>query len=143
MFVRRKGSKGMAKIRFHWGSKDGGPDSNSRIYGIEMKNWFSVLFMTFNGEGRTAYHDHAFNAVSWLICGQLHEYRLHEGDWFYTHLPSWRPILTPRTTFHRVEGHGEHNWVLTFRGKWKDTWLEFIPGEKRYRRLTHGRQEKS
>lgn len=133
----------MAKIKFHWGSKDGGPDSNCKIYGLEIKELFSVLFMTFDGEGREAYHNHAFNAISWVLRGQLHEHRLHEDDLFWAHIPSLKPIVTPRTTFHRVEGIRDHNWVLTFRGPWRDSWLEYIPGEKRYRRLTHGRQEKS
>lgn len=55
------------------GQKDGGPDSNVRMRGLEIKGLCSVLELHFAPGSREAYHSHAFNAVSWVLSGALWE----------------------------------------------------------------------
>jgi hypothetical protein len=118
-------------------SKDGGPESRVTGYWlIEIKWLFSIALLRFDNGTRDAYHNHAFNSISWLLRGQLEEVFL-QGFFATDHLPSWRPIITLRRHFHRVESHGT-SWVLTFRGPWARTWHEYIDGE--HATLTHGRQ---
>ena len=53
-------------------SKDGGPDSNVTGYWlIEWKKAFSVVLLRFDAGTREAYHNHAFNAISWILKGEL------------------------------------------------------------------------
>lgn len=132
------------KIKFHWGSKDGGAESHVYAYGIEIKALVSVLVLRFEDGTRDAYHTHAFNAVSWVLSGKLNEDQ-KLSSWenqFDTHKPSVHPIVTLRSTFHRVRSIGT-SWVLSLRGPWADTWTEAVPSrEGRYepRTLTHGRR---
>lgn len=119
--------------------KDGGPESH--VWGfwfIGIKKLFSVVLLRFENGSREAYHTHAFDAVSWVLKGELHEEHLLGNTVF--HLPSWRPVVTTRDTFHRVSSVGR-TWVLSFRGPWHDHWLEWIPETKETVLLTHGRIE--
>lgn len=122
----------------YWG-KDGGPEST--VWGfwpIEIKGLFSVALLRFEDGSRDAYHNHAFNSVSWLIKGELHEDYLDGKGRPY--LPSLRPIITRRHTFHKVSSVGR-SYVLTFRGPWTRTWMEFRPEDNQFVELTNGRQE--
>jgi hypothetical protein len=122
-------------------TKDGGPDSTVTAYWlIEWKRFFSVGILCFEHGSREAFHSHAFNCISWLLWGQLGETFVDapDGTWFY--YPSFKPIITKRSTFHRVTSFGT-SWVLTFRGPWVDQWSEYLPKEERHVVLTHGRQE--
>lgn len=126
---------------FHFGTKDGGPESTVRMYGFEWKRGFSVLLLRFDGPSRFAYHEHAFNAVSWLLRGGLIE-RVFSGmdgtaSFGLNIEPNFRPIWTARDRFHKVDSIGT-SWVLSLRGPWADTWREYIPGVG-MRTLTHGR----
>ena len=109
--------------------KDGGPESTSWGYWlIESKRWFSIALIKFNGPSREAYHTHAFNAVSWLLWGRLHESVMIEpsGAWIpRVYTPSLWPIVTPRERLHKVSSRGV-SWALTFRGPWAETWEERI-----------------
>lgn len=119
--------------------KDGGPES--RVWGfwlIGLKKLFSVVLLRFEDGSREAYHTHAFNAVSWVLRGELHEEHLM-GLTFY-HLPSWRPVYTTRDTFHRVSSVGR-TWVISLRGPWADLWLEWLPETQETVLLTHNRVE--
>jgi hypothetical protein len=119
--------------------KDGGPESKVTGYWlIEAKSLFSIVLLHFSDGSREAYHNHAFNAISWVLSGQLNEEPLHNSSNTYT--PSLRPVWTPRTMFHKVKSIGD-TWVLSFRGPWKSTWNEFIPATGRKLTLTHGRRE--
>jgi hypothetical protein len=133
--------------------KDGGPEST--VWGfwfIEIKPLFSIVLLCFENGTRDAYHNHAFSAVSWLLWGTQREeifpgpvLARHEPQpgWVNIRRPSWRPIITRRTKFHRVYSLGR-SWVLSFRGPWADKWVEFrpsVPGGGRYVNLTHGRKE--
>ncbi len=60
-------------MKILWGSKDGGPESNVRMWGIESKHFGSVLLLSFAEGSREAFHAHAFSAVSWLLSGCLIE----------------------------------------------------------------------
>ena len=122
--------------------KDGGKEST--VWGfwpIEIKSLFSVALLCFENGSREAYHSHAFNSVSWVLKGSLYEDCI--GGPFLggrRHKAGFRPIYTSRTNMHKVTSIGR-TWVLTFRGPWKDTWREWLPLEKRFRTLTHGRRE--
>jgi hypothetical protein len=125
--------------------KDGG--MLSHVWGlflIEIKSLFSVVLLNFKDGSREAYHTHAFNAWSFVLKGRLEEHLLcacgdeHPADNVYT--PSFRRIFTDRDAFHKVVSVGS-TWVLSFRGPWRDIWAEYLPEEKRYVLLTHGRKE--
>lgn len=125
--------------------KDGGPES--LVWGywlIELKWLFSIVLLCFEDGTREAYHDHAFNAVSWVLRGRLREQYLGSfGDIHITHTPTWRPIITRRSTFHQVRSTGR-TWVLSFRGPWADRWHEYVQGDgptAAIITLTHGRKE--
>lgn len=128
-------------------AKDGG--HLSKVWGlfiIEWKRAFSVVLLKFEDGSREAFHSHAFNAWSWVLWGQLNEARITGtpdagGDLIKTTFkPSLRPIFTARDNFHKVNSVGT-TWVISFRGPWADTWLEYIPAENRTITLTHGRKE--
>lgn len=61
-------------MKFLFKSKDGGPDSNVVGYWlVESKKLFSIVLLCFNKGSREAFHNHAFNAISWVISGRLDE----------------------------------------------------------------------
>jgi hypothetical protein len=126
--------------------KDGGPESTvSGFFFIEWKDMFSVALLRFSDGTREAYHDHAFNAVSWLLKGELLEFMLDGPG--RIHKPRLLPIVTRKEDFHKVHSVGT-SWVLSFRGPWNKEWheftrgswkgREFIPGK--YTTLTDGRK---
>lgn len=130
-------------MRWLWNDPDGGKESNSRMFGLEIKRLFSVLVLSFDGRSREAFHTHAFNSVSWLLAGVLFEHFKH-GLACKCYLPGWRPIVTRRSTFHQVHSTYGKSWALTLRGPWDSVWLEYRPtarGDAKHVRLTHGRKE--
>lgn len=122
-------------MRFLWGSKDGGPDSKVRMWGIESKAVGSLVLLKFDKGGREAYHTHAFHAVSWVLSGWLYE--LLSNGFSNQYKASSKPIITKRDCFHKVRGVTDATWVLSFRGPWVSTWLE--NNEHGLQVLTHGR----
>lgn len=119
--------------------KDGGPDSPVDAYVlIEIKSLFSIMLLKFNKGGREVYHNHAFNALTWFICGEMYEQELDHEYALYKYKRSLIPKLTPRSNMHRVRALKD-SWALTLRGRWKNTWLEW--NGIRYVKLTHGRRE--
>jgi len=132
--------------------KDGGPDSNVTGYWlIEWKRVFSIALLRFSDGVRDAYHSHAFNAVSWLLSGQLEEERVWPmmradglvSDYFNlietkVFNPGLKPIVTTRDNLHRVRSNGV-SWALTFRGPWAKTWKEKFD-DGREVTLTDGRR---
>jgi hypothetical protein len=135
-------------VRFlHYG-KDGGKEST--VWGfflVEIKSLFSIVLLRFENGSREAYHDHAFNAISWVLKGQLKEQRIYkkgnavgiaETAQFYN--PSVRPIYTARNHFHMVLSNGT-TWVFSIRGPWSKTWHEYLPNEGKHVTFTHGRKE--
>lgn len=120
--------------------KDGGQESTVTGYWLcEFKSLFSIVLLKFEGKSRAAYHEHAFHSVSWLLWGALLE-NFHRSKETIIHRPSFKPIITKRSTFHKVDSVGT-TYVLSFRGPWCKTWKEYLPEEDRERTLTHGRME--
>lgn len=126
-------------MKILWNDKDGGPDSKGWLWGFEWKSGFSVLLVRFRKGSRDAYHSHAFHALSWLLWGRLMEEVYGMGAKYHTVEPV--PILTLRSTLHKVTCLTNNSWAVTFRGPWRDTWKEYIPKDNRHLTLTHGRKE--
>lgn len=119
-------------------SKDGGPESKVWGYFLcEIKPLFSIVLLRFEDGSRDAYHDHAFNAVSWVLKGKLREETISPESEENTYEPSIRPVITLRDTFHKVTSYGR-TWVLSLRGPWADTWHEYANGKELT--LTNGRK---
>jgi hypothetical protein len=128
------GENGLVKI-CHWG-KDGGPES--KVWGfwlLGIKPLFSIAVLRFDNGSREAFHSHAFNCVSLVLSGLLYETLLGGQLRIYS---TGNLVVTRRDTFHMVRSCGR-SWVLTFRGPWRKTWNEYIPGLGK-RTLTHGRR---
>lgn len=115
--------------------KDGGPESTVTGYWlIEAKSLFSIALLRFDGKSREAFHNHAFNCFSWVLKGKLTETMLDGRVRKYS--PSWKPFVTTRQDFHKVDSDGQ-TFVLTFRGPWAKTWNEFTD---KFTTLTSGRK---
>ena len=111
----------------------------SRVWGlflIEAKSVLSIALLIFYDGSREAYHNHAFNAWSWVLSGKLIEHMKDGTINVYT--PSLFPIYTSREDFHKVVSEGT-TVVLTFRGPWRNWWNEFTENHELIT-LTHGRQ---
>lgn len=123
---------------------DGGKDSGVTAYFlIEWKILFSIGILHFKEGGREAYHNHAFNALTWWLKGSITEERIsnlifNKGIVRKNFKSSFKPKYTLKDNFHRVIAHKD-TYALTFRGAWKDTWQEFK--NEKYITLTHGRKE--
>ena len=127
-------------MKFFKTMKDGG--QKSRVVGywlVEIKCLFSIVLLKFEGPSRDAFHTHAFNALSWVLKGFLVEKTLGQ-PLPVCYKPSLLPVYTPRDKFHKVDSVGT-TWVLSFRGPWCKTWMEYLPSENRFIILTHGRKE--
>lgn len=102
--------------------KDGGPASPVDAYFLfEFKRLGSIALLRFNKGGRKEFHTHAFNALTWFICGSLVEQVWRVGETPYRR--SLFPKYTPRSCNHRVVAH-KTSWCLTVRGPWAETWTE-------------------
>ena len=116
---------------------DGGDKSNVTGYWlIEAKSLFSIVLLCFGKGSRESYHNHAFNALTWFIKGEVDEY--HVGGKVINWKPSWKPKYTPKACFHKVFAK-ERTWALSFRGPWDKTWKEYNPTTNEETTLTHGR----
>jgi hypothetical protein len=121
--------------------KDGGPDSNVTGYWlVECKPLFSIALLKFEKGSREAFHSHAFNAVSWILSGELKEERIIDGQKVLkTFKPSLKPIITTKHNLHRVHGITATTWALSFRGPWDKTWIEMFDDGSTVT-LTNGRR---
>lgn len=128
-------------MRFFRKAKDGGPDSTVTGYWLcEIKSLFSIVLLKFENGSRDEYHSHAFNSLNWVLSGIVREQLKMPNTTFDTpYLPSRRPIVTKRSTFHRVMSYGT-TWVFSIRGPWSKTWLEYDPKTDSTSTLTHGRK---
>lgn len=124
--------------RFFHKKYDGGLDSGVTGYMlIEWKILFSIGLLHFKEGSREAYHNHAFNAVTWWIKGSVIE-ELSNGV-TKDFVPSFKPKITKRSCFHKVIAKVS-SWALTFRGPWKDQWLELRNDKTQFVILTHNRE---
>lgn len=139
-------------MKFLKAMKDGGPESTSTGYWlIEWKKAFSIVLLRFDGKSREAFHTHAFNCLSWVVKGGLRETFLKgtvpKGEEVRFHLPSFKPFITRRTDFHKVDAYNPYrndndtlvSWVFSIRGPWIDKWKEWLPKTNETVNLTHGR----
>jgi hypothetical protein len=128
-------------MRIFYKGKDGGPQSPVTGYWlIEIKGLFSIVLLKFNQGCREAFHNHAFNALTWFIKGDLLEERLDESKnktTFTAYKRSIIPKITKRDNFHRVWAQ-KTSWCLSIRGPWSKTWNEYKDGK--LTTLTHGRK---
>lgn len=123
--------------RIFYTKPDGGKNSGVRAFFlIEWKILFSIGILHFNEGTREAYHNHAFNALTWWLTGSVTEIKLDGTETDYK--PSIRPKYTSRDNFHKVKAH-KSTWALTIRGPWVDIWNEYR--NKKLITLTHGRVE--
>lgn len=124
-------------MKFFYYGKDGGYESTVWGYWLcEIKSLFSIVLLRFDKGSRDAYHNHAFNCISWVLKGELIEYNKDGLVNIYT--PSLIPVVTKRDTFHKVVSIGK-TWVLSFRGPWSKTWNEYTH-KNGLIKLTNGRQ---
>lgn len=136
----------LGPITLHWGSKDGGPDSHVYMYGIECKAVCSALVLRFEDGSRDAFHSHAFNAISWVLRGELqeellpneHTLRKWGCGWKSLYRASLTAIFTARECCHMVTSFGR-TWVLSLRGPWAPTWVDIDGATGAATTLTHGR----
>jgi len=114
---------------------DGGKNSGVTAYFlIEWKILFSIGILHFKEGTREAYHNHAFNALTWWIKGRVTEIKLEGIEKNFK--PSLKPKFTSRDNFHKVKAHKD-TIALTLRGPWNNTWKEYR--KDKYVTLTHGR----
>lgn len=124
-------------MKFFRHAKDGGPESHVEGWWlIEAKGLLSVALLKFAPGSRDVFHDHAFNALSWLLRGFLLEE--HTDGKCNNFVPSLLPILTKRSTCHKVYSAAT-SWVLTFRGPWSKYWHEVDPYTGEVTTLKQGR----
>ena len=114
---------------------DGGKDSGvTAFFLIEWKILFSIAILHFKKGTREAYHNHAFNALTWWIKGNVTEIKIEGQEKDFK--PSLKPKYTSRSNFHKVKAH-QDTFAITFRGPWNNTWKEYR--KDKYVTLTHGR----
>lgn len=128
-------------MKFLHRAKDGGPLSTVTGYWLaEIKSLFSVVLLKFEDGSRDSYHSHAFDSLNWVLKGRVVEFeklgelhiRLRE------YVPSWRPVVTRRSTLHKVVSQGT-TWVFSLRGPWSKSWQEWDPKTEKTSTLTNGR----
>lgn len=125
-------------MRFFYIGKDGGKNSNvTGCWLFELKSLFSIAILRFDKGSREAYHSHAFHAISWILKGNLTEYRLNSKINILK--PTFLPIFTSKQNIHKVYAN-EVTYALTFRGPWNKYWTEYNPNTKEWTKLTHGRK---
>lgn len=113
---------------------DGGKFSGVTGYFlVEIKSLFSIVLLRFETGSREAFHEHAFNALTWWLKGRVLEQHVNE---YPKSFHAGQVKYTPRRTFHRVVAL-ETAWALSIRGPWVDYWRE-LRGDKLVT-LTHGR----
>jgi hypothetical protein len=126
-------------MRFLFKRKDGGEKSTvTGWWLIEWKSLFSIVLLKFDEGSREAYHNHAFNGLTWWLSGEVNEHFMTGEVKNWT--PSFWPKYTPRACLHKVFGV-KTAYALSFRGPWKDTWQEYLPKEDKFVTLTHGRKQ--
>lgn len=129
--------------RFFYKKFDGGKESGvTGWFLIEWKVLFSIGVLHFKKGSREAYHNHAFNAITWFLKGSVTEKHLSGEEKQFS--ASLKPKFTKRDCFHKVVSDSD-TYALTFRGPWQDTWKEFrtmsgyVRTQSGFITLTHGR----
>jgi hypothetical protein len=125
-------------MRFFSKAPDGGEKSGVTGYFLlEIKSIFSIVLLHFKvQDNRERAHNHAFNAITIWLKGQVIEENLN-GDWKVYKAGDIK--FTPRSMFHRIVPKGSA-WAISFRGPWQNYWYEWRKGQGMVK-LTHGRKE--
>lgn len=119
-------------------TKDGGPTSPVDAYFlIELKGLFSIALLKFNKGHRKTFHTHAFDALTWFLCGDITEEDVDGTKVQYKR--SLFPKVTRKEKNHRV-GARKDSWCLTLRGSWDETWTEYSRQTKKTVTYGHGRE---
>jgi len=127
-------------MRFLEKQKDGGPESNVDAFIlIEIKALFSIMLLRFNKGYRTAFHSHAFHALTWFLFGDMEEVDVKENQQPYKYKFNLIPKVTLKTKVHRVIAFTT-SWCFTIRGPWDTTWFEINKEQNIKTTLTHGRK---
>jgi len=125
-------------MRFMEKSKDGGPESPvDGFFVIEIKSLFSIAVLKFNKGCRETFHNHAFNALTWFLSGDMVEEDAN-GE-LLPYRKSLLPKVTKREKMHRVIANRD-SWAVTVRGPWSKYWNEYDKKEDKETTLTHGRR---
>lgn len=129
-------------MRFMEKVKDGGPNSPVTAYVlIEIKPLFSIMLLHFpKGEMREKFHSHAFHAITLWLKGKVVEENFHNYSTPDLTFKAGQLKFTDKDTIHRVRAV-EDTWALTFRGPWRNWWVEYDKAKMQATYLTHGRKE--
>lgn len=128
-------------MKWFFKGKDGGKDSTVTGYWLfESKKYGSIVLLNFKEGSREAFHTHAFNSVSWVLYGSIKEEFINSIETIHYSF-SIKPILTFRSTFHKVSGLTKNTWILSIRGSWVDKWFEYLPLVDKTITLTNGRKQ--
>lgn len=128
-------------MRLFYKGYDGGDKSTVTGYWlIELKSLFSICVLRFNKGTRENFHNHAFNALTWFIKGDLVEERLVDSNKLYRkYRRSLIPKLTRRNNMHRVIAN-ETSYCVSIRGPWSKQWNEYNEHNKEMITLESGRR---
>lgn len=122
-------------MKFLSKAADGGPASGVTGYFlVEIKWLFSVVLLHFAEGSREAFHEHAFNAYTIWLAGEVREEHRDGRKCFFS---AGMRKRTPRYVFHKIIAL-KSSWALSFRGPWVDHWREDRSGS--LVTLTHGRR---
>lgn len=128
-------------MRFMQWAKDGGPESTvDAFFILEIKRLFSIVILKFNDGTREKFHDHAFDALTWFIRGDLEEEYPLLSKPNKKYKASIIPKYTKKSLLHRVRSRGV-SWCFSIRGPWEDYWSEYDNETKKFTTLTHGRKK--
>ena len=131
-------------MRFFEKSHDGGKDSSVTAYFlVEIKSLFSIAILRFDGGSRRNFHNHAFDALTWFISGNMLEERVtFDGSSKVTRYTQYKrsflPKITKRDNLHRVLAR-DRSWAFTIRGPWSKTWMEYDPVSDTMITMANGR----
>ena len=122
--------------RIFYVSSDGGETSGvTGFFLIEWKPVISIALLRFSEGSREAFHNHAFNAVTFWLSGHVVEEQVGGVRKTFKG-PSLEPKITPRHRYHKIIGI-TRAWAFTIRGPWRDSWQEMR--DYMEVNLTHGR----
>lgn len=117
-------------------SHDGGENSGVTGYFlIELKALFSIVLIKFEKGSREAFHNHAFDAITFWLKGSVLEKHLDGRELVWK---AGQVKWTPRECFHKVEVQ-KTAWALCIRGPWQKQWNEVR--KDRFITLENGRKE--
>ncbi len=124
-------------MKFFSFSKDGGSESNvDGLFIVEIKSLFSIVLLRFNKGCRENFHSHAFDALTWFVCGDMVEECL-DGKMNKYHR-SLSPKITRKDKNHRVIAN-KTSYAISIRGKWDKEWFEWSGDKTKKITLTNGR----